>query len=65
MIELKIEKSKCKLEVEGTKLDLMAEIELGFLEFAETMSKITGKSLEISALHIYQTAMQVYIKNKE
>ena len=65
MIELKIEKSKCKLEVEGTKLDIMAEIELGFLEFAETMSKITGKSLEVSALHIYQTAMRVYIKNKE
>ena len=65
MIELKIDKRKCEMKVEGERLDCMAEIELGFLEFAETMSKITGKSLEVSALHIYQTAMRVYIKNKE
>lgn len=65
MIELKIEKEKCEMKVEGTRLDCMAEIELGFLEFAETMSKITGTSLELSALHIYQTAMRGYIKSEE
>ena len=66
MIEMKIENSKCEMKVQGEKLDCMTEIELGFLEFAETMSKITGMSLELSALHIYQTAMRAYnIKNKE
>lgn len=65
MIELKIEKGKCEMKVAGTRLDCMAEIEIGFLEFAETMSKITGKSLELSALHIYQTAMRGYNKSKK
>ena len=65
MIELKIEKSKCEMKVEGTNLECMAEIEYGFLQFAEIMSKITGKSLELSALHIYQTAMRAHIKSKE
>lgn len=65
MIEMKIEKSKCELNVEGTKLECMAEMELGFIELAETMSKITGRSVELSALHIYQTAMRSYVKGKE
>ena len=65
MIEMKIESKKCKMKVEGTKLDCMADIEFGFLELAKSMSKITGKSIELSALHIYQTAMRAYVKFNE
>lgn len=65
MLKLEIIDKKSEIDIEGERLDVLAEAVMAFMTLAEAVAPAGGLSFDSAALMLYQQGVAAYKKKEE